>query len=159
MGDPGVVSEESRAFSENGGQVRQRQMIEDKRPGFPDGPQNIVFAIAGTGVLFARGLAHWLEWMPWSVRGVGLAAAVVAAAADGKPATSRPQSTNTAQPLIPVPKAVEAHGEGHGIAQFPLWVILIFSLLCILFGTEALLDPRPEALRSLARTINQFVKE
>lgn len=37
----------------------------------------IVFAIAGAGVMFARGLAYWLEWMPWSVRGVGLAAALL----------------------------------------------------------------------------------
>ncbi|MBN2116308.1 MAG: hypothetical protein JW730_07050 [Anaerolineales bacterium] len=75
------------------------------------------------------------------------------------PPTSRPEPTKTAQAFIPVPKKVEAHGDVHGKDVFPLWVIFIFGLLAILFGTEALLDPRPEALRSLARTINQFVKE
>lgn len=70
-----------------------------------------------------------------------------------------PQPTNTVQPLIPVPKEIETHEEVHGAAPLPLWVILTLSLLCILFGTEALLDPRPEALRLLAQTINQFVKE
>ncbi|RPI21188.1 MAG: hypothetical protein EHM70_25470 [Chloroflexota bacterium] len=75
------------------------------------------------------------------------------------PTTVRPQATKIAQILIPVPKEIEARGEGHGKDMFPLWVILILGLLCVLFATEALLDPRPEALRSLARTINQFVKE
>lgn len=41
----------------------------------------------------------------------------------------------------------------------PIWVILVLSLLVLWFGTEALFDPRPKALRSLAKTINQFSKE
>lgn len=41
----------------------------------------------------------------------------------------------------------------------PTWVVLILTLLVLCFGILYVLDPRPSALRSLARTINQFNKE
>ena len=37
----------------------------------------IIFVVSAAAVLFARGLAHWVEWPPWWMRFVGLAAAVV----------------------------------------------------------------------------------
>lgn len=46
-----------------------------------------------------------------------------------------------------------------GITRDKSWVVLILALLVLLFGTTALLDPRPQALRSLAKTINLFNKE
>ena len=39
---------------------------------------HIVFAGGGLAVMFARGLAHWVEWPPWGMRAVGLAAVLVA---------------------------------------------------------------------------------
>jgi hypothetical protein len=32
----------------------------------------ILFALGGAAVLFARGLAYWLEWQPMTVRWIGL---------------------------------------------------------------------------------------
>lgn len=37
----------------------------------------MIFAVSAVAMLFARGLAHWVEWPPWWMRGVSLVAAVV----------------------------------------------------------------------------------
>ena len=52
----------------------------------------------------------------------------------------------------PVPKK-------SGFVSNPVWVLLILSLLILLFVIVDILDPRPKALRSLAKTLNQFNKE
>jgi hypothetical protein len=33
-----------------------------------------IFALGGAALLFARGIAYWLEWQPWTVRWLGIAA-------------------------------------------------------------------------------------
>jgi hypothetical protein len=37
----------------------------------------MIFAVSAGAMLFARGLAHWVEWPPWWMRIVSLVAAVV----------------------------------------------------------------------------------
>jgi len=74
-----------------------------------------------------------------------------------------PTETVVATPsATPVPaQVINAHPtpKKSGSVSGPTWVVLILTLLVLFFGILYLLDPRPKALRSLARTMNQFNKE
>jgi hypothetical protein len=75
------------------------------------------------------------------------------------PIPATPMPTQTQVQIISTVEVKRPQPNKYGITHKPMWVIIVLSLLVLLFGTEALLDPRPKALRSLAKTINQFTKE
>ena len=59
--------------------------------------------------------------------------------------------------MPPIERSQVAQMSGHQPKSS--WVLLILELLALLFGVTAILDPRPKALHSLARTIQQYNKE
>lgn len=82
------------------------------------------------------------------------------------PIPATPMPTQTQVQIISTVEVKRPQPNKYGIAHKSMWVIIVLSLLVLLFGTEALFDPRPKALRSLAKTIStltsvfdQFMKE
>lgn len=73
--------------------------------------------------------------------------------------TPKPKPAEPTPPLAEEEEVILVPLLESGATREPSWVVLFIALLVLLFGTTALFDPRPKALKSLAKTINLFNKE
>lgn len=75
------------------------------------------------------------------------------------PTQAPPPTPKVEPPRSEADPSLDALGVGQGLLRDLSWVVFALFIAVLYFGAVALLDPRPEAINALARTINQFNKE